>query len=111
MLVKAALAAAIAASSSPAVATDLRSYTVTVMENVRHEITVVAVEEYAARSAALLEVRRTSGSSKPWWQPSPPSVIAHARQSGDLSVIAVEPLPIRPGHQPGQFRLEKVAAP
>jgi hypothetical protein len=110
MLVKAMLAAAIAASS-PAVSNDLRSYTVTVMETVRHEITVVAAEEYAARTDALLEVRRTSGPGKPWWEPSPPSVLAHARQSGGLAVIAIEPVPIRPGHHPGQIRLEIVAAP
>jgi hypothetical protein len=111
MLVKATLAAAIAATGSPAVSNDLRSYTVTVMEEVRHEITVEAAEEYAARSDALLEARRTSGSGKPWWEPSPPTVLAHARQASGFAVIAVEPVPIRPGHYPGQTRLEVIAAP
>jgi hypothetical protein len=111
MLVKATLAAAIATSWSPALSDDLRRYTVTVMEEVRHEITVQAAEEYAARSDALLEVRRTSGSGKPWWEPSPPTVLAHARQASGFAVIAVEPVPIRPGRYPGQARLEIVAAP
>jgi hypothetical protein len=111
MLTKATLAVAIAACWSPAISNDLRSYTVTVLEQVRHEITVEAAEEYSARSDALLEARRTSGSGKPWWEPSPPTVLAHARQSGGLAVLSIEPVPIRPGHHPGQIRLEIVAAP
>jgi hypothetical protein len=111
MLTKAMLVASIAASGSPAASNDLRSYTVTVMEQVRHEITLEAAEEYAARSDALLEARRTSGSGKPWWEPSPPMVLAHARQAGAFAVIAIEPVPVRPGHYPGQKRLEIVAAP
>jgi hypothetical protein len=81
MLVKATLAAAISIFWSPAICNELRSYTVTVMEQIRHQITVEANEEYAARADALLEARRTSGSGNPWWKPSPPTVLAHARQS------------------------------
>ena len=40
----------------------LRSYTITVLEQIHHEITVEASEERAARTVALLEARRTSGS-------------------------------------------------
>ena len=65
MLVKATLSAAISVICSPAVCDELRSYTVTVMEQIRHEITVEANEDYAARAGALLEARRTSGSGKP----------------------------------------------
>jgi hypothetical protein len=80
------------------------------MEQIRHEITVEAVEEYAARSDALLEARRTSGSGKPWWGPSPPTVLAHGRQAGGFAVIYIEPvLAARP--YPGQTRLEIVAVP
>jgi hypothetical protein len=111
MLVKATLAAAIATSWSPAFSDELRIYTVTVMEEVRHKITVEATEEYAARSDALLEARRTSGSGKPWWEPSPPTVLARACQASGFAVIAIEPVPIRPGRHPGQNRLEIVAAP
>jgi hypothetical protein len=67
MLAKATLAAAIPIFCSPAVCDELRSYTVTVMEQVRHDITVEASQDYAARTEALLEARRTSGSGKPWW--------------------------------------------
>jgi hypothetical protein len=84
MLVKATLAGAISTFCSPVVCDELRSYTVTVTEQIRHEITVEGVEEYAARTDALLEARRTSGSGKPWWEPSPPSVLAHARQAYGL---------------------------
>jgi len=59
MLVKAALSVAISVICSPAVCDELRSYTVTVMEQIRHEITVEANEDYAARADALLEARRT----------------------------------------------------
>jgi hypothetical protein len=111
MLVKATLAAAIATSWSPALSDDLRSYRVTVVEQVRHEITVDAAEEYAARSDALLEARRTSGSGKPWWEPSPPKVLAHALQALGFAVIAIEPVPIRPVQYPGQTRLVLIAAP
>jgi hypothetical protein len=62
MLAKAALATVIATIWSPAICDEVRSYTVTVVEPIRHEITVEAAEEYAARSDALLEARRTSGS-------------------------------------------------
>src|ERR1700722_15784246 len=58
---------------------------------IRHEITVVAAEESAARADALLETRRTSGSGKPWWEPSPSSLLAHARQSDGFAVMAIEP--------------------
>jgi hypothetical protein len=40
MLVKATLSAAISVICSPAICDELRSYTVTVMEQIRHEITV-----------------------------------------------------------------------
>ena len=45
MLIKATLAAALSALCSPAICDELRTYTVTVMEQIRHEITVVAAEE------------------------------------------------------------------
>ena len=111
MLIKATLAAAISSICSPATCDELRAYTVTVMEQIRHEITVVATEESAARADALLETRRTSGSGKPWWEPSPPSVFAHTRQSGGLAVISINPMPARPGHDPSRNSLEVVAAP
>jgi hypothetical protein len=65
-----------------------------VLEQIHHEITVEAAAEYAARTEdALLEARRTSGSGKPWWEPSPPSVLAHAREAGgSAGVMKVEPL-------------------
>jgi hypothetical protein len=111
MLVKATLAAAIPIFCSPAFGDELRTYTVIVMEQIRHEITVEATEAYAARTDALLEARRTSGSGKPWWEPSPPSVSAHARQADGFVVIGVNPVPARPVSYPGQTRLEMVAAP
>jgi hypothetical protein len=111
MLVKAALSAAISVICSPAVCDELRSYTVTVMEQIRHEITVEANGDYAARADALLEARRTSGSGKPWWGPSPPTVLAHARQAGGFAVIDIEPVFVAPGPYPGQTRLEIVATP
>jgi hypothetical protein len=111
MLIKAALATVIATTGSPAVCGDLRSYTVTVMEQTRHEIVVESVDEYAARSDALLEARRTSGSGKPLWGPSPASVSAHARQAAGFAVIDINPMPTAPGPYPGQTRFEMVAAP
>jgi hypothetical protein len=110
MLAKATLAA-ILIFCSPAIADELRSYKVIVMEQIRHEITVVATEAYAARSDALLEARRTSGSGKPWWEPSPPSVLAHARQADGFVVIDIKPVPATPVSYPGRTRLEIVAAP
>jgi hypothetical protein len=94
MVSKITLSAAIAAAFwSPAVADELQpKYKVTVMEQVRHEITVKADMEYAARTVALLEARRTSGSPNPGWKPSPPSVLAHEREADDFAVIGIEPL-------------------
>jgi hypothetical protein len=111
MLVKTALAIVISTIWTPAICDELRAYTVTVMEQVRHEITVEAVEEYAARNDALLEARRTSGPGKPWWGPSPPIVLAHARQAGGFAVIDIKPVHAAPPPYPGQTRLEIVAAP
>jgi hypothetical protein len=108
---KAALATAIMTVWSPVDAGEHRSYTVTVMEQIRHEITVEATEEYAARSDALLEALRTSGSGKPWWEPSLPSVLAHARRADGFAVINIKPLHATPGPYPGQTRLEMVPAP
>jgi hypothetical protein len=100
VLIKATLAAVISTFCSPAICDESRAYTVTVIEQIRHEITVFAAEESAARAGALLETRRTSGSGKPWWEPSPPSVLAHAREAGRFAVIAIEPVPARPVHYP-----------
>ena len=111
MLAKAALATVIATIWSPAICDEVRSYTVTVVEQIRHEITVEAAEEYAARSDALLEARRTSGSGKPWWGPSPLTVLAHARQAGGFTVIDIKPALATPWPYPGQIRLEIVAVP
>ena len=58
MLMKATFAAAISTFCSPAICDELRSYTVTVMEQIRHEITVEANEEHAARADALAVRRR-----------------------------------------------------
>jgi hypothetical protein len=91
------LAAAATAATlwSPAVSDELRpiNYKVTVMEQVRHEITVKADKEYAARTVALLEARRISGSPNPRWKPSPKSVLAHVHEADDFAVIGIEPLP------------------
>jgi hypothetical protein len=111
MLIKAMLGAAISTFCSTAICGELRSYTVTVTEQIRHEITVEAAEDYAARTDALLEARRTSRSGKPWWEPSPPSVLAHTRQSGGFAVIDIKPVLATPRPYPGQTRLEVVAAP
>jgi hypothetical protein len=96
MVSKTTLSAAIAATVwSPAISDELRpiNYKVTVMEQVRHEITVKADKEYAARAVALLEARRTSGSPNPRWKPSPKSVLAHVHEADDFAVIGIEPLP------------------
>jgi hypothetical protein len=103
MVSKTTLGAAIAATFwSPAVSDELRpiKYKVTVMEQVRHEITVRADREYAARTVALLEARRTSGSPNPKWKPSPPSVLAHVHEANDFAVIDIEPLPSRATREP-----------
>jgi hypothetical protein len=97
-LFKTAFAAAIAATFwSPAVSDELRPvrYKVTVVEQVRHEITVEANKECAARTVGLLEARRTSGSSHPEWEPSPPTVLAHVHEANDFAVIDIEALPWR----------------
>jgi len=111
MLVKAMLAAAIPIFCSPAIGDELRTYTVVVMEQIRHEITVEATEDYAARTDALLEARRTSGSGKPWWEPSPPSVLGHARQADGFVVIDIKTAPTTPGPYPGKARVALIAAP
>jgi hypothetical protein len=111
MRIKATLATVIATSGSPAVCDDLRPYTVTVMEQTRHEIVVGAFDEYAARSDALLEARRTSGSGKPWWGPSPANVSVHARQAAGFAVIDINRVPTTPGPYPDQTRLDMVASP
>jgi hypothetical protein len=111
LLIKPTLAAALSTFCSPAICDELQSYTVTVMEQIHHEIIVVAAGESAARADALLETRRTSVSGKPWWEPSPPSVLAHARHAVGFAVIDIEPVPARPGHYPGQTRLEVIAEP
>jgi hypothetical protein len=80
------------ASCAPAGSAEPQSFAVTVVEQTRYDITVDANEEYAAQTDAPLEARRTSGSCKPWWGPSPPTVISHAREAADFSVIKVEPL-------------------
>jgi hypothetical protein len=64
MLTKAALAA-MATFWSPAGASELQSYTITVLEQIRYDITVEANEESAARTIALLEARRTSRFGNP----------------------------------------------
>jgi hypothetical protein len=94
---------AMAAFWSPAGGAELQSYTVTVLEQIRYDITVDANEESAARTIALLEARRTSRFGNPAWKPSPPAILAHAREADDFAVIKIEPL----------FRLnaQEVAAP
>jgi hypothetical protein len=110
-----AFAAAIAASFlSPAVSDELRplKYKVTVLEQVHHKITVEADEERAARTVALLEARRTSGSPNPAWRPSLPSVLAHVHEANDFAVIDIEPLPSHatPEPIPGPIPLEWLRA-
>ena len=91
MLTTAALAA-MATFWSPARAAELQSYTVTVLEQIRYDITVDANEESAARTLALLEARRTSRFGNPAWKPSPAAILAHTREADDFAVIEVEPL-------------------
>jgi hypothetical protein len=91
MLAKATLTA-ITIFCSPAGSAELQSYRVTVLEQIRYDITVQANEESAARTLALLEARRTSRFGSPAWEPSPPAVIANARESNDFAAIKIEPL-------------------
>jgi hypothetical protein len=91
MLIKATLAAMVT-FWPPAGAAELRSYTVTVLEKIRYDITVEANQESAARTIALLEARRTSRFGDPAWKPSPQAVLEDAREVGDFAVIMVEPL-------------------
>jgi hypothetical protein len=102
MLTKATLAA-MATFWSPAGAAERQSYTITVLEQIRYDITVEANEDSAARTLALLEARRTSRLDNPAWKPSPSAILAHAREADDFAVIKVEPL----------FRLDaqEIAAP
>ena len=97
MIVRAALAAVAAAFWSPANSGELRRYTVTVIEEVRHEIAVQAEGEEAARTVALMEARRTAGSSHPAWRPSAPSVVTHVHKANDFSVVAIAPSTLSPG--------------
>ena len=76
MLTKATLAA-MATFWAPAGTAELQSYTVTVLEQIRYDITVDANEESAARTLALLEARRTSRLGSPAWKPSPSAILAH----------------------------------
>jgi hypothetical protein len=102
MLTTATLAA-MATFWAPAGAAELQSYRVTVLEQTRYDITVDANEESVARTIALLEARRTSRFCSPAWEPSPPAVVAHARESEDFAAIKIEPLvPLGP---------QEVAAP
>ena len=97
MFLKVTLTASIVTFWSPTICDESRSYMVTVLEQIRHEITVEAGAENAARTIGLLEAHRTSGSAKPSWEPSSPSVSAHGRQADGFSVIAIEPAPTWPG--------------
>ena len=91
ILTTAALAA-MATFWAPAGAAELQSYTITVLEQIRYDITVDANDESAARTLALLEARRTSRFGDPAWKPASPAILAHAREAGDFAVIKVEPL-------------------
>jgi hypothetical protein len=84
--------AAMATFWAPASAAERQSYRVTVLEQIRYDITVDANEESAARTLALLEARRTSRFGSPAWEPSPPAVVAHAREFEDFAAIKIEPL-------------------
>jgi hypothetical protein len=84
--------AAMATVCTPAPSAESQPYTVTVLEQIRYDITVEANEESAARTIALLEARRTSRFGSPAWEPSPPTVVALARESEDFAAIKVEPL-------------------
>jgi hypothetical protein len=59
--------AALATFCTPATSAESQRYTVTVLEQIRSEITVEANEEYAARAMALLEARRISRFGSPVW--------------------------------------------
>jgi hypothetical protein len=83
---------ALATFCTPATSAESQRYTATVLEQIRSEITVEANEEYAARAMALLEARRTSRFGSPAWEPSPPAVVANARESEDFAAIKTEPL-------------------
>jgi hypothetical protein len=74
-----------------------------VLEQTRYDITLDANEESAARTLALLEARRTSRFGNPASNPSPPAILAHAREADGFAVIRVDPL----------FRLgpQEIAAP
>jgi hypothetical protein len=114
MLFKATLVTAIATFCAPAVGDELQSYKVTVVEQIRHEITVEAEEEYAARTDAVLEARRTSASGKPWWQPSPPAILTHGQQSDGFVVIDIKRIPPLAAPYPAKIRiglLDRVATP
>jgi hypothetical protein len=111
MLFKVIVGAAISIGCPPAICDELRSYTVIVMQQTRHEITVRAVAESAARTIGLLEARRISGSGEPRWEPSPPGVLAHALQAGGVAVIDIKRAPTWPGYDPGRNSLEMVASP
>jgi hypothetical protein len=89
------LAVITAAFWSPGISDELRptKYKVTVLEQVRHEITIAADEEWAARTVALLEARRTSGSPNPAWKPSPSIVLGHVHEANEFAVIDLELLP------------------
>jgi hypothetical protein len=91
MLTTPATLAAMATFWAPAGAAELQSYTITVLEQIRYDITVDANEESAARTLALLEARRTSRFGDPAWKPASPAILAHAREA-DFAVIKVEPL-------------------
>jgi len=103
MVSRTVLAATIAASfCSLAVSDELRpiQYKITVVEQVRHEIIVEADEAWGARTVALLEARRTSGSPNPAWKPSPPAVLAHVHEASDFAVTDIEPVPSRGAPEP-----------
>jgi hypothetical protein len=85
-----AAAAIVATLWSPAVSDELRpiQYKVTLLEQVRHEFAIEAHNERAARAVALLEARRTLGSSNPAWKPGPPTVLAHVHEGADFGLWA-----------------------
>ena len=103
MVSRTTFATAIAATLwSPAVSDELRpmQYKIRVLEQVRHEIIVEADQECGARTVALLEARRTSGSPNPAWKPSPPAVLAHIHEASDFAVTDIEPVPSRGALKP-----------
>jgi hypothetical protein len=103
MIVRAALAAIAAGFWSPATSGELKHFTITVLEEVRHEVTIQAESEDAARTIALMEARRTAGSSHPAWGPPPPSVISHVHKANDFSVVAITPSNSCPGVMGGAW--------